>query len=293
MIWTTTNDLVTPPMSWSSHPELGRGRQTIIGNPKALYPLEKGNKVAFGTRGNSENLPTGWRNKEICLVIGQKDIAVTAGDFTTFHISCKRKDHTEDLYYAPVVQNYVLRVRKFANNRSQKELVSVNLGNDRTKTLPVKITRPFKERRGLIKKIKVRSKISAKMGMPSSGNPEVDALIARLEAMITRFEKVSNDTKIGTKKVKGVSSNKGKYGIHLASYRTVKGAKKGWRALKRKFPRELKNLTFGTTEFDTGKRKGTFIRLMGLSFQTKKSANKFCVRLKSKRQYCKGERAKP
>ena len=147
MIWTTTNDLVTPPMSWSSHPELGRGRQTIIGNPKALYPLKKGNKVAFGTRGNSENLPTGWRNKEICLVIGQKDISVTAGDFTTFHISCKRKDHTEDLYYAPVAQNYVLRVRKFANNRSQKELVSINLGNNRTKNLPVKITRPFKERK--------------------------------------------------------------------------------------------------------------------------------------------------
>ena len=38
------------------------------------------------------------------------------------------------------------------------------------------------------------------MGTPSSGNPEVDALIAKLEAMIIRFEKVSTATKIGTEK---------------------------------------------------------------------------------------------
>ena len=83
------------------------------------------------------------------------------------------------------------------------------------------------------------------------------------------------------------------YGVHLASYRTAKGAKRGWRILKKKFKKELNDLSFATTEFDASKGKGTFIRLMGVGFETKKAANKFCTRLKKKRQYCKGERARP
>ena len=63
-------------------------------------------------------------------------------------------------------------------------------------------------------------------------------------------------------------------------------------ALKKKFPSELRGLKFATTEFDAGK-KGTFIRLMGTPFKTKASANNFCKKLKAKRQYCKGERARP
>jgi len=296
MIWTTTSDLITPPMSWSSHPELGRGRQTIIGNPSTIFPLAKGNKVAFGIRGNSENVPTGWRHEQICEVLGQKDITVTAGDFTTFHISCKRKDHKEDLYYSPVAQNYVLRVREFSNTKSQKQLVSVNLGNDRTKNLSAKVDRPAKERTSLPKKIKIPSITYSKTGVPSSGNPELDALIVKLEAMIKRFEAVSVSKQLSNKAKKATSDKTirtGKYGVHLASYRTAKGAKRGWRILKKKFKKELNDLSFATTEFDASKGKGTFIRLMGVGFETKKAANKFCTRLKKKRQYCKGERARP
>ena len=132
MIWTTSNDVVTPQLSWSSHPELGRGRQTVIGHPGALFPLQEGNTVAFGVRGNSEIVPTGWRDEHRCAVLGQMDIDVSAGRFTTFHISCQRKDHVEDLYYSPVAQNYVLRERDFGATKSRKELVSLALSDDRT-----------------------------------------------------------------------------------------------------------------------------------------------------------------
>ena len=111
--------------------------------------------------------------------------------------------------------------------------------------------------------------------------------------MIKRFEATSTSKDKPEKKDKVSSSNTGKYGVHLASYRSEKGAKRGWKILKKKFSRELKELDFGTTEFDAGKGKGTFVRLMGLGFETKGAANKFCKRLKKKRQYCKGERARP
>ena len=287
MIWSTSNDLVTPQLSWSAHPELGRGRQTIIGNPEAIFPLKEGNSVAFGIRGNSENVPTGWRDEKKCVVVGQKDINVTAGDFTTFHIACSRKGIKEDLYYAPIAQNYVLRTREFANTKSQKELISVRLADDRTKHIPAKMTRPEKERQTRPKPIEVIPNSSA------SKKAEVDALIAKLEKILANAEKsvgAGQNPAAGDKRTE--SKRSGKYGIHLASYRTVKGARKGWKALKKKHPKELKGLSFATTEFDSGK-KGTYIRLLGISFKSKASANKFCKKLKVKRQYCKGERARP
>ena len=321
MIWTTSNDVVTPQLSWSSHPELGRGRQTIIGNAKALFPLQEGNVVAFGVRGNSETVPTGWRDEHRCAVLGQEDIEVSGGRFTTFHISCQRKDHIEELYYSPIVQNYVLRTRRFAATESRKELVSVALSDDRTKHMPVKVKRA--EDAPKIASKMAHGKTSEKPMMagkktgdamiapgkpmavkPSTGNPRVDALISRLEIMIARLEwmsggggtgmMVKSDDR-GAKKAMAPkpSGAGGKYGAHLASYRTVAGARRGWRALRRKFPKELADLEFGTTEFDAGNGKGTYIRLVGLSFKSKAAVTKYCKPLKTKRQFCKATRVRP
>ena len=183
MIWTTSNNVVTPQLSWSSHPELGRGRQTIIGNPRKLFPLKEGNAVAYGVRGNSEVVPTGWRDEHRCAVLGQKDVEVSGGKFTTFHISCQRKDHTEELFYSPVAQNYVLRTRNFGTSQSRKELVSVVLSNDRTKDIPVAVKKSDKKAK-LPAVAKPTMKVTRKMGgavdKASTGNPEVDALISRL-----------------------------------------------------------------------------------------------------------------
>ena len=99
-----------------------RKGQTLISNPEALFPL-KNNTVSFGIRGNSENVPTGWRDEKKCLVVGQKDLNVTAGDYTTFQISCNRKGIKEDLYYSPVVQNCVLRCRDFGKTKSQRTCI--------------------------------------------------------------------------------------------------------------------------------------------------------------------------
>jgi hypothetical protein len=332
MIWTTSNDVVTPQLSWSSDPELGRGRQTVIGNPGALFPLQEGNTVAFGVRGNSEIVPTGWRDEHRCAVLGQKDIDVSAGRFTTYHISCQRKDHVEELYYSPVAQNYVLRTRDFGATQSRKELVSVALSDDRTKNLPVAVARPAptkahdempksgdtmnapmasSETMAMQRDEKpAGGMIQSGMAIPSSGNPEVDALVARLVMLVERMEKMSSgeseqgmmakpdakgaqmqdQDKMADKKPSGSG---GKYGAHLASYRTVAGAQRGWRALTRKFSNELEGLEFGTTEFDAGDGKGTYIRLVAMSFASSAEAAKFCQTLKAKRQFCAATRARP
>jgi hypothetical protein len=330
MIWTTSNDVVTPQLSWSSHPELGRGRQTIIGNPQALFPLQEGNAVAFGVRGNSEIVPTGWRDEHRCAVLGQMDIDVSAGRFTTYHISCQRKDHVEELYYSPVAQNYVLRVRNFGSSESRKELVSVALSDDRTKNIPVAVARPkpTKAHDEMTKRATTKQMMDDKghpmkpgqkpsdammthgKPMASTGNPRIDALVSRLEMVVGRLEKMSGgghdegmmskahgkgDKMAQKDKMSGQKSAGagGKYGAHLASYRTVAGARRGWRSLSKKFPKELGDLEFGTTEFDSGDGKGTYIRLVALSFKSKKAATKFCRTLKPKRQYCKATRARP
>ncbi len=330
MIWTTSNDVVTPQLSWSSHPELGRGRQTVIGHPGALFPLQEGNTVAFGVRGNSEIVPTGWRDEHRCAVLGQMDIDVSAGRFTTFHISCQRKDHVEDLYYSPVAQNYVLRERDFGATKSRKELVSLALSDDRTKDIPIAVARPAPTKahdemtkhgdatkpmaHGDEKPMMRDGKSGDTMmrlgkPMPSTGNPQIDALVSRLEMIVGRLEQMSGGehgkamkAKSGDKdsmaeKDKMAKSKSagggGKYGAHLASYRTVAGARRGWRSLTRKFPNELGDLEFGTTEFDAGDGKGTYIRLVAMSFKTSADATRFCRSLKAKRQFCKATRARP
>jgi hypothetical protein len=321
LIWTSGPDLVTPALSWSSDPELGRGRQIVIGDPSQLFPLQEGKQVAFGVRGNSENVPTGWQDENRCVVSGQEDITVPAGTFTTFRIDCQRRDYVASIYYAPVVQNYVLRARKFEKGESRKELVSVSLASDRTKDMPATAEKDKAMSDAGAKTMADTDHSSAKTpmkpapsghgaakptmapsGMASSGDDRMIMLLARLERVISKLEalgtappampaKPEMKTDSQAKPPKKMNTG-GKYGVHLASYRTTKGARRGWQTMARRFP-ALKELSFQTSEFDAGDGKGTYVRLLAVSFKTKKSAANFCKDLKKKRQFCAPMRVVP
>ena len=176
--------------------------------------------------------------------------------------------------------------------RTQKELISVQLANDRTKNIAASLTRPQKERESKLKKLNVPANLLSRKKQANAERGDVVALITKLENMIERIEKAAPSKTIKPAKEQSTVKQVGKYGAHLASYRSIKGARRGWKALKKKYRKELKGLDFTTIEFDSGKR-GTFIRLLGTSFKSKASANKFCKKLKAKRQYCKGQRARP
>ena len=136
LIWTKDTAVVTPPLMWSDDPELGRGRQTLIGSPHQLFPLQEGNVIAYSVRGSSENAPAGWQDEHRCVVAGQEAVEVKAGRFDTFRIDCQRKDYRDTYFYSPTVQNYVLRDRQIGDRTTRKQLVSADLASAHADTQP-------------------------------------------------------------------------------------------------------------------------------------------------------------
>lgn len=306
LIWTRDNALVTPQRRWSSHPELGRGQQTIIGSPEQLFPLQEGNVIAYSVRGSAENAPAGWQEEHRCAVGPQEDVQVPAGTYTTFRIDCQRKDFLDTYYYSPVVQNYVLRVRDFGNGVARKELLSVTLANERTRDLPATVAAspsPVVGPTGAAPTppVAIVSPDEAptmtpgtegEMMAPGLGD-RAGTLITRLEDVVARLEKVAGmesmkdamQKREGGDSMAGAGASSGSWAVHLASYRSQRGAQNGWRVLSNRFP-ALKDKRLVTSEFDPGNGRGTFVRLMAAGFASRNEANQFCRPIKSSGQFC-------
>ena len=312
LIWTKDTALVTPQLRWSSHPELGRGQQTIIGSPEQLFPLQEGNVIAYSVRGSAENAPAGWQEEHRCVVSGQEDVQVQAGTYTTFRIDCQRKDFLDSYFYSPVVQNYVLRIRDFGTGQSRKELLSVTLANDRTRDLPATVAAAPSPVEGPSVQQPVTPPVAV-MGptavpvmtpevepkMPMGTDAErADALISRLEDVVSRLEKVAG-MEAGTVAAPATASaaprtaqrtassggSSGPWAVHLASYRSQRSAQTGWTVLQRKFP-ALQDKRMVTSEFDPGNGRGTYVRLMAQGFPNRDAAIQFCAPLKANGQFC-------
>jgi hypothetical protein len=308
LIWTVGREVVTPALSWSANAELGRGRQTIIGSPSQLFPLETGNTVSFGVRGSSENLPNGWQETQVCEVGPQEMVAVAAGDFRTFKIICQREDHVDIIYYAPQIQHYALRIRRHDTTEDRKELVSFRL-NEMPETALSKASAP--DMQAAMKPIDLTTqKMPPSQSEPPSGmvirteadqtpEPEggVDVLTKRVDGLSERVDEIEKKLLEQIKSAASENTSEGmsdgKYGVHLASYRNDRGAKRGWKVLKAKFKTELMDKVMVIRAFDSGNNKGTFQRLIAGYFESRASATAFCKALKLKRQFCSPVRARP
>lgn len=306
LIWTKDTAVVTPQLRWSTHPELGRGQQTIIGSPEQLFPLQEGNVIAYSVRGSAENAPAGWQEEHRCAVSGQEDVEVPAGTFTTFRIDCQRKDFLDTYFYSPVVQNFVLRVREFATGSSRKELLSVTLANDRTRDLPATVAagpNPIDGPTGeapIVPPVAIMGD-EANPAMPADSMSEAamasdtqraDTLITRLEDVVSRLERVAGigatPAAAGAPVAAESSASadmSGPWAVHLASYRSQRGAQNGWRVLQGRFP-ALRDKRMVTSEFDPGNGRGTFVRLMAAGFPTRDAAVQFCAPIKANGQFC-------
>ncbi len=310
LIWTKDAALVTPQLRWSSHPELGRGQQTIIGSPEQLFPLQEGNVIAYSVRGSAENAPAGWQEEHRCAVTGQEDVQVPAGTYTTFRIDCQRKDFLDSYFYSPVVQNYVLRVRDFGTGQSRKELLSVTLANDRTRELPATVAATPNPVDGPTVQQPVTPPVAVMGAAPTPAMApdsmakepmgteaeRADALISRLEDVVSRLEKVAGLDAGGAAAAAGGSTaprtaaasgggSSGPWAVHLASYRSQRSAQTGWTVLQRRFP-ALGDKKMVTSEFDPGNGRGTYVRLMAQGFPNRDAAIRFCAPLKGKGQFC-------
>lgn len=306
LIWTKDTAVVTPQLRWSSHPELGRGQQTIIGSPEQLFPLQEGNVIAYSVRGSAENAPAGWQEEHRCVVSNQEEVEVPAGTYTTFRIDCQRKDFLDTYFYSPVVQNYVLRVRDFGTGTSRKELLSVTLANDRTRDLPATVAAVPNPIDGpttqgpmvppvavMGDEAKPMMEAEEKPGMMMGDDEQrTDTLITRLEDVVSRLEKVAGmeagqATAASTAQPAptAASGGGGPWAVHLASYRSQRGAQNGWKVLQGRFP-ALRDKRMVTSEFDPGNGRGTFVRLMAAGFPSRDAARQFCAPIKANGQFC-------
>lgn len=306
LIWTKDTAVVTPQLRWSSHPELGRGQQTIIGSPEQLFPLQEGNVIAYSVRGSAENAPAGWQEEHRCVVSNQEEVEVPAGTYTTFRIDCQRKDFLDTYFYSPVVQNYVLRVRDFGTGTSRKELLSVTLANDRTRDLPATVAAVPNPIDGpttqgpMVPPVAVMGdeakpimEAEEKPGMMMGDDEQrTDTLITRLEDVVSRLEKVAGmeagqATAASTAQPAptAASGGGGPWAVHLASYRSQRGAQNGWKVLQGRFP-ALRDKRMVTSEFDPGNGRGTFVRLMAAGFPSRDAARQFCAPIKANGQFC-------
>jgi hypothetical protein len=73
--------------------------------------------------------------------------------------------------------------------------------------------------------------------------------------------------------------------IHLASYRSVKQAERGWSQLKRAHQGILTDLNHTIMEINLG-TKGIYYRLIAGPYNSGAQAKDVCRQLKSRRQFC-------
>lgn len=300
LIWTKDTAVVTPPLMWSDDPELGRGRQTIIGSPHQLFPLREGNVIAYSVRGSSENAPAGWQDEHRCVVAGQEAVEVKAGRFDTFRVDCQRKDYRDIYFYSPTVQNYVLRERQFANRQVRKELVSADLATSRAAGQPAAAPTPQVETAPIAPPPAPGTAIGEDgmmkpepgMAMPGDEGTAM-TLVSRLEQVVSRLERLAGAESADGMMAKAepapaAAGAGGNWAVHLASYRSQKGATDGWKVLQRQFP-QLRDKTMRTSEFDSGRGRGTYTRLLAAGFASETAAKDFCRPIVAKGQFCQAK----
>jgi surface antigen len=116
-VFTTTNNVLLPRVAWSDAD--ARGERTMSITPAALFPLTRGNNVAFRavrhtmeSRGGAvANIAETWQ----CRVDDTARVATKAGDFDTFRVTCtldtgsSGTSLTRTFFYAPAIDYYVRR----------------------------------------------------------------------------------------------------------------------------------------------------------------------------------------
>ena len=122
-------DFVRPPLAWETQNR--RGDQSIKNGPGALWPLAIGKVDTFRARRSMTSKASGEvsaRNRDYdCSVETAETVAVPAGTFDTFRVTCRRYSgsgkrlvETRTWNYAPEVGHYVRReIKKRGSSERQ------------------------------------------------------------------------------------------------------------------------------------------------------------------------------
>ena len=74
--------------------------------------------------------------------------------------------------------------------------------------------------------------------------------------------------------------------VHLASYRSEKADRRGWKTLKKRHGDLLGNLSSRVNEVDLGPGKGVYFRVEAGPLRDQKSAVELCKKLKTRKMFC-------
>ena len=74
--------------------------------------------------------------------------------------------------------------------------------------------------------------------------------------------------------------------VHIASFRSEKGAERGWLILRKNHAELLGDLDLQVREIDFGAGMGVFFRVQAGPLDNEQSAKILCERLKSRGLYC-------
>lgn len=103
---TAPNPLL-PALEWSSESR-GSGRRLISDMSGSMFPLKPGNDITFRSTVDTDRPPYAWEFDWTCETGDLQSVAVPAGTFPAYRISCGRQQPDEVVfYYAPEVGNYV------------------------------------------------------------------------------------------------------------------------------------------------------------------------------------------
>jgi len=126
-VFTTTQNVLLPRVSWSD--KEARGERTMSVAPGALFPLTRGNNVAFRaarrTVENAGGAVTDIAETWQCGVDGTARVTTKVGDFDTFRVTCTMNTTppgptlTRTFFYAPAVDYYVRREDRIASGETQ------------------------------------------------------------------------------------------------------------------------------------------------------------------------------
>jgi hypothetical protein len=110
--WTWTGKAFFWPVErWQS--ESAGGSQEISGDPRALFPLTVGERVAYRYHGRRQDQQAGWSGQGRCEVAAAEQITVPAGTFDTYKVVCEQGEDLSKPYrirtwwYAPAIGHYV------------------------------------------------------------------------------------------------------------------------------------------------------------------------------------------
>ena len=115
--WTWTGKAFFWPVErWQS--DSAGGRQEISGDPRGLFPLMVGERVAYRYQGRSQAERAGWSGQGRCEVATAEQITVPAGTFDTYKVVCEQGEDLSDPYrtrtwwYAPAIGHYVAQLHR-------------------------------------------------------------------------------------------------------------------------------------------------------------------------------------